>query len=343
MKPTVQISKRFSILILGFTLLFISISLFSIAQSKGSDQVKVKIVKIVDGKTTTIEKTMDEASVKDFTKQFEDVKGKNVQIMITIEGADQEKNSSSRSSCQSSCPKSGKGKCASSMNFNFDMDSATAHSFSKMFMFNDSSAGTNFVWNDSMMKNLPKNFDFNFNFNDDGDVKDFDFDINTDKNGKTVIIKNNGGKTIVINGDGNTDGVTESESDNGNTRTKTKTIVIDDDKTKNKKKVIVSTSVMVIDMDDEKSEKRKSKGEENNFSFYPNPSDGNFTLDLDLNGKEDASVRITDLDGKEIYNEKISGAGKTSKSVNLGTDKKGTFIVTIKQGKKTTSKKIIIE
>ena len=90
-----------------------------------------------------------------------------------------------------------------------------------------------------------------------------------------------------------------------------------------------------------KSDKKKNK-EESNFSFYPNPSDGNFVLDLDLNGKDDAQVRITDMNGKEVYNEKITGNGKVSKSIDL-SGKKGTFIVTIKQGKKTTNKKIIIE
>ena len=329
MKTATSTFKPFSFLIAAITLLFIFLSVIVFAQDKSDDQVKVKIVKIVDGKTTTIEKTMSEASVKDFTKQFEDIKGKNVQVMITVEGNDKEKR---------------KEKHASSMNFNFNMDSSTAHAFSKVFSMTDSSMTKSFAWNDSMMKNLPKNFDFNFDFDDEGEMNNFDFNINTDEGGKNVIITNKNGKKIVINGDEDNVTVSSSESNKAKTKTKTKTIVINGDKHRGNKKVIVSTSVQVIDMDDEGGDKtRKSDKEESTVNFYPNPSDGNFTLDVDLNGKEDAMVRITDINGKEVYNEKITGSGKTSKSINLGSDKRGTFIVTIKQGKKTTSKKIIIE
>ena len=269
----------------------------AVAQNKGNETVKVKIVKIVDGDTTTIEKTMDQASVHDFTKQFEDVKGKNVQVMVTVEDLDKDTPSTSLRGTK------GKNKKeATSMNFKFDMDSAMAKSFAKAFVFSgDSLKELNF--NDSIFKNLPKNFDFNFDlsagqagFDDEGMLNDFNFDINTDKDGKTVIIKNGKGKTIVINGDGDNANISKSESDNGNSKTKTKTIVINDEKGKGKKKVIVSTSVMVMDMDNGKdddvykSDKKKSK-DDMEFNFYPNPSDGNFTLDLELNGKEDAQVK----------------------------------------------------
>jgi len=195
------------------------------------------------------------------------------------------------------------------------------------------------------MNGFPKDMNFDFHFDSDDMMKNFDFNINTEDDGKTVIIKKQGGNIIIINESDDNVSTTESESDNGKTKTKTKTIVIKDDKAKTKKKVIVTTSVVVIDMEDEnseKSDKRMSK-EESSFNFYPNPSDGNFVLDMELNSKEDASIRIVDMNGKEVYNEKFSGSGKKTKSINLGNNKKGTFIVTIKQGKKTSNKKIIIE
>jgi hypothetical protein len=112
-----------------------------------------------------------------------------------------------------------------------------------------------------------------------------------------------------------------------------------------------------MDENEGKSDKKKSRenrlaeGKEESFKFYPNPSDGNFVLDLDLNTKDEVSVLITDMSGKEVYKESFlaeshpfgTGNGKTSKTIDLGSEKKGTFIVTIKQGKKTSSKKIIIE
>lgn len=322
-----------NLLIIGVLSFFLlTIGAIAIGQNKNMGPVKVKIVRIVDGDTTIIEKTMEEASVHDFTKQFENVKGKNVQIMVTVEDANKDKKN--------------KNKSEQSMHFDFDMDSTTAKSFAKAFVFSgDSLKELNF--NDSIFKNIPKNFNFNFDFDDEGAVNDFSFDINTDKNGKTVVIKNGKGKTIVIKGNEDNINISKSESTGGKTKTKTKTIVINDEKGKGKKKVIVSTSVIVIDMNDDKdddvykSDKKKSK-DETNFNFYPNPSDGNFVLELNLDEKENAQVKITDMNGKEVYNEKISGNGKTSKTIDLN-GKKGTFIVTIKQGRKTTSKKIIIE
>ncbi len=319
-------------LVMVLTVFFLSVAAIAVAQNKGNGPVKVKIVKIVDGDTTTIEKTMEEASVQDFTKQFQDVKGKNVQVMITIEDGDKDKKE--------------KNKSAQSMHFNFNMDSAMARSFARAFVFPDSSFSKNFTLNDSLLKNLPKDFDFKFDFDDEGVMNDFDFNIDTDKDGKTVIIKNGHGKKIIISGDDDNVTVNKSEKDNGTSKTKSKTIVIEDEKGKGKKKVIVSTSVVVMDMDDNdddvyKSERKKSK-EESNFSFYPNPSDGTFNLELELNEKDDALVKITDVNGKEVYKEKISGNGKVSKIIDLNGEK-GTFIVVITQGKKITSKKIIIE
>lgn len=324
METTTKINHR---ILPALSIFFVFLSVIACAQKNERAPVKVKIVKIVDGDSSTIEKTMDESSVEDFTKQFQNIKGKNVQVMITVDGSKDKKEK----------------KSVSSMHFNFDMDSTTAKSFSKCFAFSDSALCKKLVWNDSLMKGLPKDFNFDFHFDEEAILKDFD--INTEEDGKSVIIKKQGGNTIVIHEDDDNVSISRSESNSGNKKTKTKTIVINDDKTKTKKKVIVSTSVVVIDMEDESSEKsdKRTEKEESSVNFYPNPSDGNFMLDLELSGKEDASVRITDMNGKEIYTDKISGNGRISKSINLGTSKKGTFILTVKQSKRTTSKKIIIE
>lgn len=345
MQTTKQLNRQY--LWAALALLFTIITIFSFAQKRTEAPVKVKIVKIVDGDTSVTEQSMEESKIEDFTQQFNNTKGKNVQVMVTVEGDEKGRNGKKNSNKNSS---------TSAMRFNFDMDSATAKAISKCFMFSDSALRKKFVWHDSLMKGLPKDFNFNFNFDHEEIMKGFDFDfkMDTKEDDKTVIIRKNGGNTIVINGDEDNISInSDSNSEEGKSKTQTKTIVINDDKTKTKKKVIVTTSVVVIDMDDDKGSERKLKEKEaDNFSFYPNPSDGNFTLDLDLNpvgnpsngvnGKEAVAVRIVDMSGKEVYNEKISGNGSVSKSINLD-GKKGTFIVTVKQGKRTSSKKIIIE
>ncbi|MBI3500365.1 MAG: T9SS type A sorting domain-containing protein [Bacteroidetes bacterium] len=325
-KFTTFLRNNTAVIVSVLAVVLVTATGITIAQNKSNGPVKVKIVKIVDGDTITIEKTMDEASVKDFTKQFENINGKNVQVMITVEDVNKDE----------------KNKSAQSMHFNFDMDSTTSKAFAKAFVFSgDSLKELNF--DDSIFKSIPKNFKFDLNFDDKGIMNDFDFDINTDDNGK-VIIKSGKEKTIVINGDKDNTSISKSENNSG--KSKSKTIVINDDKGK-KKKMIVTTSVVVMDMDDDKSDdvyksNRKKSKDETEFSFYPNPSDGNFILELNLDEKEPAQIKITDMDGKEMYNEKLSGNGMVSKTINLN-GKKGTFIVTIRQGKKITSKKIIIE
>lgn len=332
MKTIKSFFSKYHLWMMLFIFLFLSLVTGAVAQ-EAEKPVKVKIVKVVDGDTTIIEKSMEQTNVEDFTNQFQNIKGKNVQVMITVKDAKKdEKNETS----------------LSTMHFNFDTDSSMENLFAKAFAFSDSAFAMNFNWKDSLSKHFSKNFDFNLD--EEVEMNDFDFDIHTDDGGKKVIIKNGKGKTVVINGD--EDNVTLNESqlgrdENGTTKTKTKTIVIKDEKKKNKKKIIVSTSVTVVDMDkdDERGSGSEGRAEkkEINFSFYPNPSDGNFILELNLDGKEEAKVLISDINGKEVYNERINASGKISKAINLGTNKNGTFIVTIKQGKRTISKKIIIE
>jgi len=91
MKPANKFFRNNLPLVMILTVFFLSVAAISVAQSKNESTVKVKIVKIADGDTTIIEKTMDEANVQDFTRQFQDVKGNNVQVMITIEDLEKDR------------------------------------------------------------------------------------------------------------------------------------------------------------------------------------------------------------------------------------------------------------
>lgn len=303
-------------------------------QKKEKDLVKVKIVKIADGDTTVIEKVLDENSADDFIKQFQNIKGKNVQLMITLENLNETKKRSNSDS---------------RMRFNFSWDSTMSDTWAKCFILSDSSF-KRFSWNDSIWKSFPKHFDFDFD--DEEFIKDFNFDfhINSEDDGNTIIIKSGKNKAIVIEGDEDNLTISKSENEAGGekTKTRTKTMTIKDAKGKEKKKVIVTTTVKVIDLekndDDDiyKSGKRKSKGGDN-FVFYPNPSDGSFILELELSGENSADVKITDMQGKIIFQETINGSGTVSRDINLGSDRKGIFIITVKKEKKTVVKKIIVE
>jgi hypothetical protein len=79
---------------------------------------------------------------------------------------------------------------------------------------------------------------------DEETMSNLDFNVDAN-NGKTVIIKNGKGKTIIINGEAENSNSAKSSGKNG--ETETKTIVIHDEKEKGDKKVIVSTSVTIVD------------------------------------------------------------------------------------------------
>ena len=337
MKTIRQFLKNNRVLLVILASFFATTGAVVVAQHASEGPVKVKVVKIIDGDTTIIEKTMDESGVQDFTESFQNMKGKNVQVMITVQDLNKEK----------------KGPMASkSMNFNFNMpsgdgntDSLLAHCFAKSFVFNDSTFSGNFCWNDSLFSQFHKGFHFEVDM--DKLMQDLDLDIRSGDDGKNVIIRNGKGKTIIIKNDDADDMESLKEDPKAKTNTQSKSIIIRDEKGKDRKKVIVSTSVTVIDLDQKKEDDvyesvKKKRGEEPGFSFYPNPSDGTFTLDLELKNNDPALVSITDLNGTEIYHETVKGDGRVSKVINL-KDRKGTFIVVIKQNKRTTSKKIIIE
>ena len=67
MKTTNTLFKNRATMGVAFALFFASFTSMSFAQSKDNGDVRVKVVKIVDGDTTTIEKTLNQAKLEDFT------------------------------------------------------------------------------------------------------------------------------------------------------------------------------------------------------------------------------------------------------------------------------------
>jgi len=80
------------------------------------------------------------------------------------------------------------------------------------------------------------------------------------------------------------------------------------------------------------------------LDYYPNPSDGRFTLKFKLEKKGDATIRIADPAGKDIYSENLKGfKGEYSKQLDLSKESKGTYILTITQDGKSITKKMVVE
>jgi type IX secretion system substrate protein len=79
------------------------------------------------------------------------------------------------------------------------------------------------------------------------------------------------------------------------------------------------------------------------LNYYPNPNSGKFTLQFKAD-KRPTEIRITSLEGKEIYAESLSGfEGTYQNDIDLSGQKQGIYLLQILQGKKAINKKIVIE
>jgi subtilisin-like proprotein convertase family protein len=81
----------------------------------------------------------------------------------------------------------------------------------------------------------------------------------------------------------------------------------------------------------------------NNFVLYPNPNKGSFTIQYKSNDTADLQVYVTDLSGRKIYQKTIRNTGSINEFVQLPNVSAGTYIVTIADGDRKGSSKIIVE
>ncbi len=140
-------------------------------------------------------------------------------------------------------------------------------------------------------------------------------------------------------------------SENGENKMAKKIIIIKKDgggQKEIKYEVIVKQMVLHIEEVSAEDEKAFSIEEHkalklDEFNFYPNPTNG--ILNLKFAGKEKPTVvRITDINGKEVYAENLQNfTGIYDKEISLSDLKKGIYLLQVVQGSKAVNKKIIIE
>lgn len=80
------------------------------------------------------------------------------------------------------------------------------------------------------------------------------------------------------------------------------------------------------------------------MNFYPNPNTGKFNLSFTLLEKGDAEINILNIDGKNVYYEKLSNfSGNYDKEIDISKNAKGVYFVKVEQGKHAQVKKIVLE
>ncbi len=137
-----------------------------------------------------------------------------------------------------------------------------------------------------------------------------------------------------------------------------KMIIVDEDSFPNKdgKTEKKTTKIVMINMDitDASADDKKclsnqigntdNKLEMDNMKLYPNPNDGKFNLNFNLKNKADAEVTVYDLEGKQVYNEKLPNfTGEYNKPIDISKNSKGIYFVKIVQGKHSQVKKIVMD
>jgi len=122
-----------------------------------------------------------------------------------------------------------------------------------------------------------------------------------------------------------------------------------------KRKIVrVMTMVMLKDVSDEEMDIVARSGLDVNeletsleleeLSFHPNPNNGLFALRFKTSRKASLDIRISDINGKLVYNEKASRfKGTYEKEIDLTNQPKGVYFLSIVHGKEMTAKKIVIE
>ncbi|MCD4681846.1 MAG: T9SS type A sorting domain-containing protein [Bacteroidales bacterium] len=172
-------------------------------------------------------------------------------------------------------------------------------------------------------------------------------EVEDSEDGKKVIIKEENGevKEYMIEGDEGAYMIDEEDVFVNVMKTK------DGDKT-----TIIKTKCIVKSLNEEDKKNLEKAGIEvapksdNNklemekLSFHPNPSNGKFTLKFNTEQEGDTDIKIYDINGKEVYNERIKDFdGKYEKEIDISENGSGTYFLKVSQGDKMMTRKIILE
>jgi len=80
------------------------------------------------------------------------------------------------------------------------------------------------------------------------------------------------------------------------------------------------------------------------LDVFPNPAKENFTLALKSASKGKTSVEIVDVNGKVVYKDNLGKIAENhSESIDVSSFESGMYFVKVKQGKSTTTKKLMVQ
>lgn len=117
----------------------------------------------------------------------------------------------------------------------------------------------------------------------------------------------------------------------------TKTVTISTTTTENNSEPAATATAVVPGVKETKEENIR------NLTFFPNPSNGRFYISFTLTKPADVELRITDLNGKEVYSDKRSNfSGQYEKDFYEGRLATGSYIMTVLSNGEQQSLKMTI-
>lgn len=79
------------------------------------------------------------------------------------------------------------------------------------------------------------------------------------------------------------------------------------------------------------------------LKIHPNPNNGSFALELQSTSNEAISVDIFDISGRKVYQRKFENTINFKGQINLGNVTSGLYLMTISDGERQTTKRIVIQ
>jgi hypothetical protein len=79
------------------------------------------------------------------------------------------------------------------------------------------------------------------------------------------------------------------------------------------------------------------------FAIYPNPNSGNFNIQFQSDSKNEISVSVHDIRGREILSNAYKNNGLFNENLQLSNASAGIYLVTVQDGDRKQVRKIVIE
>tara|TARA_B110000027_G_scaffold54882_1_gene59640 strand:- start:285 stop:2348 length:2064 start_codon:yes stop_codon:yes gene_type:complete len=76
---------------------------------------------------------------------------------------------------------------------------------------------------------------------------------------------------------------------------------------------------------------------------YPNPNNGSFTLELKSDTSNNVSIDIYDVRGRKIHKQAYTNSGNFKQVIELGNIESGLYLMTVSDGQRKTTKRIIVK